>query len=225
MPGPSRWSLSSAGGSSKTQNKNEGCPFCSGKRVCQHNSIATKAPKVADSWDSTANEGTPHDFTANSHFKKQWHCSVCSHKWLATINGRVGQKAGCPECYNLKRTTPKLRHPTLAECNHPLLKEWDTEANAEEGLFPDKLRLGSNKRVHWVCHKCSLGMMHKWSSTLNSRALLSSGCSRCGGRTACRCNSLPSLYPEVAQEWDYSKNDGKPSDYTGKISCCCLVEV
>jgi len=196
--------------------KNDGCPFCKGKKVCQHNSVATIAPDVAASWDSTANEGTPHDFTANSHFKKQWHCSVCGHKWQAIIHGRVGQKSGCPECYNLKRARPKVRQPTLAECNHSLLKEWDTEANAKERLFPDKLTLGSQKRVHWLCHKCPLGVTHKWVASINSRALLGSGCSCCGGRTACKCNSLPSLYPDIAQEWDYSKNDGKPCDYTAK---------
>ncbi len=79
---------------------------------------------------------------------KQWQCPVCGHKWLASVGHRVGLKPGCTECYNLKRTRPKVRHCTLAACNHPLLKEWDTEANAKEGLFPDKLRLGSNKRVH-----------------------------------------------------------------------------
>lgn len=29
-----------------------------------------------------------------------------------------------------------------------------------------------------------------------------------------QCNSLPSLYPGIAQEWDYCKNDGDPGDYT-----------
>ena len=197
--------------------KQPGCPFCLGDRVCQHNSVATKAPDVAASWDSTANQGTPHDFTAHSNFKKHWHCLVCGHKWQAIISSRTGgQKCGCPECFNLKRSGPKLRHPTLTECNHPLLEEWDKEANAKEGLFPDKLRLGSNKRVHWVCSKCPLGMMHKYVSTVNARALSGSGCSCCRGRTACKCNSLPSLYPEVAREWDFSKNDKTPWDYTAK---------
>ena len=202
---------------------NEGCPFCSGRRVCHHNSLATKAPNVAASWDSSANEGTPRDVTANSHFKKQWHCPVCSHRWLARINDRTGnhrtgQKTGCPECYNLRRAWPKVRHPTLAECNHPLLKEWDNEANAKEGLFPDKLTLGSHKRVHWLCHKGPLGLTHKFVSTLNSRALAGHGCSICSGRQTCRCNSLPSLYPEIALEWDHCKNEGQPGDYTASSS-------
>ncbi|DBA92277.1 TPA: hypothetical protein ACH3X2_003706 [Trebouxia sp. C0005] len=208
---PHRWEAKMT-----NRTNNDGCPFCKGRRVCQHNSVANKAPDVAASWDSTANEGTPHDFTAASHFKKQWHCPICGHKWLARINNRIGQKSGCPECDNLNRAGPKVRHATLTECNHALLKEWDSEANAKEGLFPDKLTLGSNKHVHWLCHKCPLGLTHKWVAQLSSRALRGIGCSCCGRRTACKCNSLPSLYPDIAQDWDYSKNDGKPSDYTAK---------
>ncbi len=198
----------------RTDNAN--CPFCIGKRVCQHNSVATTAPDVAASWDSTANEGTPHDFTANSHFKKHWHCLVCGHKWQALISSRTARQSGCPGCFNTRRAMSKVRHPTLAECNHPLLQDWDTEANAKEGLFPDKLRLGSNKRVHWVCHKCPLGLTHKWVSKINSRALAGNGCSCCDGKTACKCNSLPSLYPGIAQEWDHDKNDMTPSDFTAR---------
>ena len=103
-------------------------------------------------------------------------------------------------------------------CNHPLLKDWDSEANAKEGLFPDKLTLGSSKRVHWVCHKCPLGLTHKYVSALSSRTLAGNGCSCCSERTACKCNSLLSLYPEVAQEWDHCKNDGCPGDYTAASS-------
>ncbi len=208
---PHQWEARVAG-----RTNYEGCPFCLGKRVCQHNSVATKSPSVAASWDSTANDGTPHDFTANSHYRKQWHCHVCGHKWLAQILSRVAWQNGCPECYNVKRAGPRKRLPTLAECYHPLLKDWDTEANAKEGLLPDKLTLGSHKRVHWVCHKCPLGLTHKYTSSVNSCALAGSGCSICHGFSTCKCNSLPSLFPDLAQQWDNDKNDQKPGDYTAK---------
>ena len=201
----------------RSRTANDGCPLCTGQRVCKHNSVATKAPDVAATWDSTANDGTPHDFTANSTFKKQWHCLVCGHKWLARIGSRIAKQDGCPKCARLSfsRQHP-VRHPTLAGCNHPLLKDWDSEANAKEGLFPDKLTLGSSKRVHWVCHKCPLGLTHKYVSVVNSRTLAGHGCPCCSGRTACECNSLLSLYPEIAQEWDFCKNSGRPDDYAAQ---------
>ncbi|KAL3130369.1 hypothetical protein ABBQ38_008195 [Trebouxia sp. C0009 RCD-2024] len=30
---------------------------------------------------------------------------------------------------------------------------------------------------------------------------------------ACKCNSLQELYPVIAAEWDYSQEQGQPSDY------------
>lgn len=205
---PHQWEVRVA-----SRTDSDGCPFCMGQRVCTHNSVATKAPEVAATWDSTANDGTPHDFTANSNVTKQWHCLVCGHRWLAKIGNRVASQSGCRKCARLKHAVRHparhpARHPTLAECNHPLMKDWDSEANAKEGLFPDKLTLGSNKRVHWVCHKCPLGLTHKYVSRIHSRALAGNGCLCCGGRTLCKCNSLLSLNPEVAQEWDYCKKWG-----------------
>ncbi|KAL3140478.1 hypothetical protein ABBQ38_004736 [Trebouxia sp. C0009 RCD-2024] len=35
---------------------------------------------------------------------------------------------------------------------------------------------------------------------------------------ACACNSLLALYPDTAAEWDYSRNQGQPSDYTASCN-------
>ena len=40
------------------------------------------------------------------------------------------------------------------------------------------------------------------------------GCPRCAGQASCKCNSLQALYPDIAAEWDYAKNEGQPSDCT-----------
>ncbi len=112
-----------------------------------------------------------------------------------------------------RTTQPMMAHRMTSQ---QIVKDWDTEANAKEGLFPDKLRLRSHTRVHWVCHKCPLGLTRKYVTTLASRTLAGSGCSCCGGRTVCKCNSLPSLHPGLVQEWDYVKNDRKPSEYTAR---------
>ena len=40
------------------------------------------------------------------------------------------------------------------------------------------------------------------------------GCPCCSGRKVCVCNSLQSLFPKVAAEWDHSSNKGTPSGYT-----------
>ena len=47
-----------------------GCPFCSGNTVCQHNTLARKAPEVAQFWDAEKNHPmSPAQVTVNSHMR------------------------------------------------------------------------------------------------------------------------------------------------------------
>jgi len=167
---------------------NDGCPFCRGRRVCKHNSLATKAPDVTLSWDAEANGGTPHNYTAHSAHRAHWLCPTCKHKWSAVIDRRVSG-SGCPQCFHNRCYLKQATHPTLAACNHPLLVEWDYEANAHVGLHPDKVRLRSHKLVHWVCHKCPRGCLHRYQARAYSRTLSGNGCPCCSGHKTCKCNS------------------------------------
>jgi len=56
---------------------NDGCPFCSGRRACRHKSLAMRSPAAAASWDFSANEGTPDDYTAGSNHRATWNCQDC----------------------------------------------------------------------------------------------------------------------------------------------------
>ncbi|KAL3152667.1 hypothetical protein ABBQ38_012264 [Trebouxia sp. C0009 RCD-2024] len=142
-----------------------GCPQCIGRQVCKHNSLATKAPLVAAQWDYQANDSTPDGVVAQSNHMANWHCKVCGCKWKATPNHGVSKKkAGCPQCAPDAKTKKKTKHPTFAECIHPLLAEWDFERNAAQGHYPDKIRLRSNKQIFWLCTKCSAGQEHSWSA-------------------------------------------------------------
>ena len=71
--------------SSRTRGR--GCPQCCGRKVCKHNSLATKAPQVAAQWDSETNDGTPEDLTAQSHQLVGWLCDVCGNDWRQTSTG------------------------------------------------------------------------------------------------------------------------------------------
>ena len=61
--------------------RGSGCPQCSGHKVCKHNSLATKAPKVAAQWDYKVNAGTPDSVTAQSNQPVGWLCEVCGEQW------------------------------------------------------------------------------------------------------------------------------------------------
>ena len=101
------------------------------------------------------------------------------------------------------------------------MKFWDAEQNAQHNLDATRLTLGSHKKVHWVCHECPSGVKHRWLASPNARKLgrkNESGCPFCSGHKACKCNSLQTLYPELAAEWDYQKNNTTPHDHT-RFSC------
>ena len=196
-----------------------GCPQCAGHKVCKHNSLATKAPKVAAQWDYLANDGTPDNVGAKSHQSVGWLCDVCGHKWNRTPNQRVGKvMRGCPKCASKARSQKHIQHPTFAECqdrrNKAVLAQWDHERNAPQGNYPHNVTLRSSKKIFWLCNKCPAGQKHSWSAIPSQRTgQFKTGCPVCAGKAACRCNSLLALYPDIAAEWDYARNKGRPDDH------------
>ena len=198
-----------------------GCPQCCGRKVCKHNSLATKDPLVAAQWDYEANDGTPDGVVAFSNQTVGWLCDVCGHKWSATPGKRVfsRSKTGCPECAHTAKTKKRTKHPTFAECQDPrdkaVLAEWDYERNAPLGNFPNNTTLRSAKQIFWLCTKCPAGQQHSWCTAPYNRTSRSqSGCPYCAGKNACKCNSLQALFPDMTVEWDFTKNEGQPSDHT-----------
>ena len=196
-----------------------GCPQCSGRKVCKHNSLATKEPETAAQWDYKENDASPDSLVAQSRQVVAWLCATCGHKWCARVHCRVGKKKrGCPGCANVARTEKHTKHPTFAECQDPevraLLEEWDYMRNAAKNNFPHNTRLRSAKQIDWLCTKCPAGQQHSWSAQPFQRTGQSkSGCPICAGQVACRCNSLQALYPAIAAEWDNSNSKGQPSEY------------
>ena len=201
---------------------NDGCPFCSGRRACKHNSLATKSPAAAASWDYSANEGTPDDYTAGSNYRATWNCQDCGLSWQAVINKRALNGTGCPHCYELRRGRKadgsRTSHPTLrgASGDHPLMAEWDKDANEKAGLYPENIKLRSHIQVNWICRKCPLGLLHLYKAMPNDRTLKCSGCPYCDAQKACKCNSLQTHFPDLVEEWDFDRNKDAPGNYTAR---------
>lgn len=195
------------------RDKGSSCPQCSGSKVCEHNCLASRAPLLAAQWDHDASKGTASSVLAQSRHMFSWHCDVCCYNWSATPHSRVRNlAAGGPQC--IARGKMKAKHPTFAECQHPLLAEWDHQRNAAQGNLPSNTSLQSNKHILWLYPKCSAGQQQSWSARPYHRTgAQKSHCPFCAGGSACACNSLQALYPEIAAEWDHSKNSGQPCDY------------
>ncbi|KAA6417411.1 MAG: hypothetical protein FRX49_12660 [Trebouxia sp. A1-2] len=186
----------------------------------RHNSLATRSCTAAASWDYSANEGTPDDYTAGSNYKATWNCQDCGLSWQTRIQRRALQGTGCPHCHKLRRGRKadgsRTSHPTLrgASGDHLLMAEWDEGANEKAGLRPENIKLRSHTQVNWICRKCPLGLLHLYKATPNDRTQKCSGCPYCSGRKACKCNSLQTHFPDLVEEWDFDRNKGNPEDFT-----------
>ena len=86
--------------------------------------------------------------------------------------------------------------------NARLMAEWDWEKNNELGFYPDKLTCGSGKKAWW---KCCRG--HEWEARTDHRNN-GIGCPFCSGRYAIKGeNDLQTVNPDLAEEWNYEKNN------------------
>ena len=186
------------------------CPYCSNRRLCLHNSLATVAPDATQYWNHNKNDRAPEQVLAGSSVRVEWKCPTCKWEWQAQIHKRVGTRSACPKCSHAQKV--KHTQPTFAEAQPACLAEWDYEHNAAEGFYPDDITLGSGKPVHWICSCCPRGQPHRWTASPNSRVGMGSGCAVCAGRQACVCNSLESLFPFIAAEFDMIKNGCAPSE-------------
>ena len=61
--------------------------------------------------------------------------------------------------------------------NSNLINEWDWKKNNELGLYPDKITLGSSKKVWWICKYCG----HEWLAVVCDRSH-GRGCPECAKR-------------------------------------------
>lgn len=160
------------------------------------NNISLKYPELLSEWHPTKNGVlTPDLFTPGSKEYVWWMCSK-GHEWKAAINSRT-KGTGCPYCCG-KRLLKGFND--LMTVNPESLSEWDSEKNE---LSPDQYTAYSNAIVWW---KCSKG--HEWQATIGSRTQ-HHGCPYCSGRAAIAGeNDLATLFPQIAQEWNYERNQG-----------------
>jgi len=81
-----------------------GCPYCSGKKVCASNSLASINPQLAKEWHPSKNGAlTPQDVTISSGKSVWWKCEK-GHEWKARIYSR-SNGIGCPQCSSWRRTS------------------------------------------------------------------------------------------------------------------------
>ena len=177
------------------------------------NSLVKLRPDLANEWHPDKNgDLKPHMFGINSKKYAWWACKTCGHEWQTTISQRGGkQNSRCPECSKKLRgktfTANKVaERGSLAENNPMLAAEWHPTKNEE--LTPADITTKRFKPVWWLCPKCG----HEWAASPNNRSN-GVGCPCCSGRVPkIGTNDFQTLYPNLAQEWNYEKNGSATPD-------------
>ncbi|MBR4462668.1 MAG: zinc-ribbon domain-containing protein [Erysipelotrichaceae bacterium] len=161
-------------------------------------------PEIAKEWHPTKNgKLTPDLFVPGSAESVWWLCPNCGNEWQAPIANRT-KGHGCDVCAMPKRMSTR-KDNILAKRGSIdkewCLLDWDYEAN-EYG--PEHYTNGSGEVVGWKCHKCG----HKWKAAICDRTRdYRNGCPLCSGKTIVSgINDLPTVMPELMQDWDYENN-------------------
>lgn len=186
--------------------KHPTCPYCNGERVTPgRNDLFTEHPELVLIW-SPNNTIDPKTIKSGCNSKALWYCSNCGGEYEMVIKDKVNCR-GCPYCSG-HRVLKGFND--LAFLFPELADEWDYEKNAP--LKPSEVSKGSNKKVGWICRKG-----HKWDAVIAKRTK-GQGCPICSGhKVLAGFNDLASLFPELADEWDYEKNFPlKPHDVSKK---------
>jgi very-short-patch-repair endonuclease len=185
----------------RSKGNSNGCPYCSGRKVCNTNCLAFINPILALEWHPN-NTLTANDVTPGCNTKVLWKCSKKSeHEWEATINSRT-KGTGCPHC-NGKTTADGN---TLADKFPELVAEWHP---TENDCTPLDITPGSDRVVWWICPK----KKHEYQAKVGNRTKNQTGCPYCAGKKVCEDNSFAKCYPEIAKEWS-PKNENGPDMYS-----------
>ncbi|MCM3387344.1 zinc-ribbon domain-containing protein [Ureibacillus chungkukjangi] len=148
----------------KTSN-NCNCPYCTGKRVNETNSLSSIRPDIAAEWHPTKNGSlTPHDVTCGSHRNIWWKCSK-GHEWKTKVETRTKNNGtNCPFCQE--------------HCNQVLIgfnDMWTTNpelasllANPEDGY---KYMQSSSKKLDWECPDCGETVRGKSANNVKKQGI------------------------------------------------------
>ena len=144
-------------------------------------------------WNFSRNIKEPKDYGKSSAKKVYWICEK-GHSWEARIADRV-RGNGCPYCAG---KIPIVGINDLATMYPKLAKEWNYNKNVK---LPSEFMAGSGKKVWWKCSED-----HEWEATIDSR-VRGNGCPYCAGQIVITGkNDLKTLYPRIAEDWDYELN-------------------
>lgn len=168
-------------------------------------SLAVQYPELLQEWDYKKNEGIkPETVMPGTHKKVWWICEK-GHSYKSAIYHRTSadEPTSCPICSGQKILTGFNDFATLRP---DLLREWDYKIN---DVSPNLISANSTKKVNWICSKG-----HSYIASITKRNH-GRNCPVCSGKKIIvGINDLATMQPELIKDWDYSKNEMQPENYT-----------
>ncbi|MFF1540104.1 zinc-ribbon domain-containing protein [Microbacterium sp. NPDC058269] len=157
-------------------------------------------PKAVAEWDWRRNSSTRDPWDSDGVTKDAWWVCDQGHSWEASPFTRGYAVTRCPYCAG-QMVWPG--HTDLRTVRPDVAAEWDTAPGHNVG-DPDHVGPRSTRRVHWRCRRG-----HGWNATIRNRTLLDHRCPYCvGTRPIPGETDLATLRPDIAKDWDPTRNAG-----------------
>ncbi len=164
-----------------------GCPYCSGRRVSNKNSLKTWClnngswgKQLMSEWTGECEDNQCYAIDqvsfGSSNKKFKWRCSK-KHEWFAMVRNRTTQKQGCPYCsgnYASNENSLKTWCLSNGSFGKQLMSEWTGECTDGRHYKTDEVTRGSHKKFKWICSKG-----HEWTAQIINRTSLKHGCPYC----------------------------------------------
>lgn len=168
-------------------------------------------PDLLAQVDSMQDINDPGSLSAASGKMIWWRCLLGpDHTWKARVVARTVGGTGCPCCAGKQVSITN----SVASQRPDLAEQWDAERN---DCTPAEVTIGSTYKAYW---RCNAGPDHTWQAQVNQRVGAggkpATGCPACAGRQLSVTNSLGTLRPDLAEQFDLEANDGyTPDDVLG----------
>jgi hypothetical protein len=194
------------------RNKKHGCPKCAKRinaeslrlnAVRKKGSLEDKHPLIAKEWHlAKNNDKEPCSVSPGSGYKAWWVCCK-GHEWQAVVKDRCLDNNGCKTCKGKQASAEN----NLALSHPEIINEWDFNRNAP--LTPFEVLPGSDIEVFWICSKTSSHPSFK-SKIYDKTRSKKGGCPYCSRKKVLTEDSLQMKHPDIAADWDFSKNERNP---------------
>ena len=198
----------------KNKVRGDGCPYCTNKKICIHNSVKHTHHELLKCVHPTLNANINIEHISyGSNEKIWWICDKtceygCKHEWCSTFSNIIRNR-GCPYCVNKKICI----HSSIKHTHNYLLNEWNYSKNTT--IVPEEISSGSGKVIWWLCKNtnCSFNCKHEWQSTIPNR-INGNGCPFCSIplKQVCIHNSIKITHPKISKQWHPSFNNDLIAD-------------